>query len=454
MTKLLVISDAGQDTGFERVTRAICEHLHDTGDYRIVQRGIGYSEATAVRKYPWTVKAANGDVGDPVGVLNFESWLEEDKPDALLVVQDAWWLTAFMSYKPRALPTVAYIPVDCPNLKWNHAMGVGACAEVASYTQFGAVEAAAGVREAIDIFWEGNKHVEDAHSRDIGYLQLPNGPMLLDARMDRLNRYQNPGNWNVIPHALDRGVFEPRDRDQAREQWGFPKDAFIVLNVSTNQFRKRLDLTIRAFAHLYARRKDALLVLHCAGGDFDGWDLLQLARYYGVEGRVATIHHRMPKLTDEQLCWLYNTADVQINTSGGEGWGLTAFEGAACGIPQVVPDWSATRELWAEHGTLIRVADWRNEPKLLNTAHAIIDPLDAGRILYEFAEDPAHRARWAEKALAQADRQVTWEAVGAAFDTLITRAITEPDPEPLGFRDLFNNREVGVRSELAGKVAF
>ena len=168
-TRLLVVADAGVDTGFERVARGICTHLLETGKYEIVQRGIQFYEQRATRQYPWTVKSWGGSATDTMGTLNFESWLEEDQPDALLVIQDAWNITNYMAYKPRELPAVAYFPVDCPNLKWNHVFGIGACAEAAAYTQFGAAEAAVGVREALDLFWEGHRHLPEARSPDIGF---------------------------------------------------------------------------------------------------------------------------------------------------------------------------------------------------------------------------------------------------------------------------------------------
>jgi glycosyltransferase involved in cell wall biosynthesis len=370
----------------------------------------------------------------------------------MLVIEDSWNLTNYMVRKPRDLPAVAYVPVDCPNIRWNHAMGLAAYAEVASYTRFGAVELASSLRDTVDIFWESHRNTPEAQESSIGYMQYPSvDGELLDIRMDRLNRYQNPSNWNVIPHGHTPGVFEPRDRKAARAMFGFPEDAFIVLNVNANRNRKRLDLTIRAFAGLHQKRKDALLVLHAGTGDEYGWDLLQLARYYGIEGRIACVHYRAPTLTDDQLCWLYNTADVQINTSGGEGWGLTSIEGAACGIPQMTPDWSTGREIWENHGWLLKVADWRNEPRLLNTAHAAIDTQAAARDLELFATDEGLRSTYSQLALEQAARQVGWDDVGDAFDTLVQRALNESAPTPMGFSDVLANREAGVQSALRNK---
>ena len=48
----------------------------------------------------------------------------------------------------------------------------------------------------------------------------------------------------------------------------------------------------------------------------------------------------------EKLNQIYNACDLGINTSMGEGWGLTAHEMAAAGKPQLGPAHSATLELF------------------------------------------------------------------------------------------------------------
>jgi glycosyltransferase involved in cell wall biosynthesis len=279
-------------------------------------------------------------------------------------------------------------------------------------------------------------------------LELPRGGTKLQGRWDRLQRYQNPGNYNVIPHGHTPGIFEPRDQTEARELLGIPRDAFVVLNVATNSPRKRLDLTIRAFARLAHLRKEAILVIHCnGGGGTNGWDLTSAAHYYGVADRVILTHLLYPNLSDDQLCWLYNTADIQVNTSGGEGWSLCSFEGAECGLPQLVPDWSATRELWGQHGYLIPVKDTRMEPKFLNTVHACIDTQALGDRMVELADNQFERASMSDLALQRASLQHSWDSVGEAFSSVIQHALSEPVPQPVSFNELNAARIGHITSE-------
>lgn len=455
-TKLLVVGDAGVNTGFERVVRGICEHLLATDRYDITVRGVGYyDDASALRRYPYPVKPWGGDQTDPLGVTNFTTWLDEDKPDALLLVQDLWNIVHYQAWKPRELPSVVYFPVDCPNMKWNYALGAAAASEAVSYTAFGARETAAGLRHAIDVIRSANDADAELLDAKALWLSMPNPrvpDMELHARADRTARLQNLDRWHVVPHGMEQGVFEPRDKTTCRKLFDLPVNAFIVLNVNTNQFRKRQDLTIRMFAQFLKLRPDAWLVLHCQGRDKGGWDLQQLTHYYGVAHRTTITSTQRPNLTDDALVSLYNTADIQVNTGGGEGWGLTAMEGAACGVPQAVPDWSATRELWREHGLLLPVSDWRHEPKGLNTAHAIVDPRQSARLLFEATRDDSFLSTLRTLSLEQAARQVSWDAVGGAFDTILQRALDAPAPLPISLNEAVDFRIGEVRSELAGCV--
>lgn len=453
MIKVLAYADAGKRTGFERVMHGIMDYLHQTGKFSIVVQGLGYTGNPEI-KYDYPVYPA-GDMGDPFGVLNMAAVIKKHNPDVMWMVQDLWNITNYMHYKPRDLPAVCYFPVDTPNVKWSYGVSVGAIRYPVAYTQFGAHEAAASVRDFLDIVVAGSRESGKDFQQLMSAINLPNKDgQKVHLRLDRLSKMQNVENWNVIPHGLDRSKFEPRDKKVCRELFAIPQDAFVVMNVNTNQFRKRFDLTFRIFAEFVKTNPKAVLVLHCAGSTERGWDLEQLGRYAGLTSdQVILIHQSVPELAEDELVNLYNCADVMINTAGGEGWGLTAFEGAACGIPQMVPDWSATRELWSKHGMLLPVADWRCEPKFLNSAHAIVDVKKSAEMLRMVAADNDLRIHLGNKALENAAQQPTWDQVGAAFERLLVKSL-EPDPiGELTLQDLLDTRKGVVESELRGRTS-
>jgi glycosyltransferase involved in cell wall biosynthesis len=453
-TKLLVVGDHACRTGFGRVVRSVCDGLAATGRYDIHVRAINYRPEYKGR-VAYEVRPATGDhAADPLGIAAYPEHLKAVRPDAVLLVQDLWHLTTYLA-QPGAheVPTAAYFPVDTPCLKWSYALGLGAAAAPAAYTRFGAHEAAAAVRTAVDVVRGGLP--DGRAATPATWVSVPKHDTALNLRPDRLARLQNPGAWDVIPHGLDHAQFSRASRRGRRDQrarFGIPDGAFVVLAVGTNQFRKRLDLTVRAFAPLARARPDALLVIHCmGGGDAQGWDLAQLIDYYGLKGRVKLVHRKHPVLSEADLVGLYHTADVQINTAGGEGWGLTSVEGAACGVAQLVPDWAATREIWGGvPGALLPVADWRHEPKQLNTAHAILDVAAAADRLLALAGDAAARAELADACHRTALALPAWPRVADAFDRLVQRALAEPEAEALSLDDVAAARRGECVSEVAG----
>jgi glycosyltransferase involved in cell wall biosynthesis len=101
------------------------------------------------------------------------------------------------------------------------------------------------------------------------------------------------------------------------------------------------------FAEWLNRGGDGFLWLHCAKKDA-GWDLVELARYLGIQDRVFMpgVQNIEDMPEDVLMPLFYSMVDVGVSNTLGEGWGLTTMEMMACGIPQMAPDWSALAE-WA-----------------------------------------------------------------------------------------------------------
>lgn len=454
MKKILLVGDGGWPTGFERVTRAIGTKLQATGQFEVVHRGLGYhpEQGLKVPPYPYELKSAGQAPGDPLAVMQVPNWLKEDKPDLVLFVQDLWNQWDYLHEIPRELPTVGYFPTDTPNVKWSYALAAAALTEAVTYTQFGASETALGMRDAVDLLLAGYASQGVPDTQEATYFTVPRKHGELHIRVDNLAVRQNPAALPPIAHGRDEGRFYPVPKAEARKAWGLPEDAFVVLSVNTNQFRKRQDITIRAFAELCYFVPNSYLVLHCMGGDANGWDLAQLARLYGVSDRVICTHWAMPTITEEQLLLLYNSADVHINTGGGEGWGLTSVESALCGVAQCVPDWSATRELWKGAGVLLPVSDYRFEAKQFNAAHAIVSAQKTARELVYLAENPESLrgiGDWCQK---RALSFPTWDEMGQQFVERVEKALAAPPPATLTLQEIREARNGHLSSELLTKL--
>ena len=450
--KIMIYGDAGMRTGFERVFRGIGEHLHKTGHYDVIGVGLGY-DGSPDCSYPFPVWPAMKRPGDYFGLDTFKAMCDKHKPDLIWCVQDVWNHLQYMVTKPIEIPYVGYFPVDTPNLKWSHANAFGAMSQPVAYTQFGAREAAAAVRHAVDIMAQGAvlKELSLDEPRQFVSLPHPETTDRLNLRLDYLAQWSNLENWPVIPHGLDRTLFYPIDRIAARKEFGIEEDAFIVGCINTNQFRKRHDTAMRMFAVLADKIPNARLLIYANGNNESGLDLHQAAAYLNIHEKCYFLHDQVQEISSEDLNVLYNCCDVMINTSGGEGWGLPAMEGAACGIPQLVPDWSATRELWQDSGILLPVLDWRQEVRHLNTCHAILDVKSGAQKLVELAESESVRETWGKKAKTLADIQPTWSEVGVMFERTFRRTLgVFGPPAKMSFNEVIQGRKGVVESELRG----
>jgi D-inositol-3-phosphate glycosyltransferase len=195
----------------------------------------------------------------------------------------------------------------------------------------------------------------------------------------------------VLPHGVDTEIFQPLmkgdfagSRRQARAQL-FPEqaklqNAFIVLNANRNIKRKRVDLTLEAFADFARDKADVYLYLHMGMRDY-GYDILEIAERLGIGERLllTTTEAAKPVISDEQMNLIYNACDVGLNTAMGEGWGLTAFEHAATGAAQLVPNHSACADLWKENGVVIPL----DESQPLGPVVSVAETVNALNELYE-----------------------------------------------------------------------
>ena len=153
-----------------------------------------------------------------------------------------------------------------------------------------------------------------------------------------------------LPHGLDRTVWFPRDRTQARQtffsrisngQSALPlkDDQVLVCMVGTNSSRKTWGEAFQATAEILRRGANVFLWGHTDALAVH-WNLLAMVKQFGLDGRVCLTTER---LTDDTLAWAYSAADVMLATSS-EGWGLPAMEGLGCGLPVVGTTYAGSAE--------------------------------------------------------------------------------------------------------------
>lgn len=375
--KLLWIGDAVSTTGFARVTHAICDRLKDTYDITVL--GINYYGDPHPFKYGIYPASTGGDLW---GFGRIVKLANKIKPDVIMILNDPWviqnYLVALIDAKIKDIPIVTYFPVDAvehePDWYRDYKELVRA---TCVYTEFGKQV----VLDTERVFPE-NIHI------------VPHG---VDTRVfykfkDLLNK---EGNVLKTGAQIAREQLYPiKDKPEFNEP-------FIILNANRNQPRKRIDITIRAFS-IFAKDKPSNVKLYLHMGMRDaGVDVVKLAKRYGFEDRlvITALVNNIPGISDDRLNVIYNATEVGINTSMGEGWGLTNWEHATAGKVQIVPDHSACAELWKDKGILIpTIADFMYEgtntvgriPSLDGTVQAMQlvyeDWLKGGEMIKELGE--------------------------------------------------------------------
>jgi glycosyltransferase involved in cell wall biosynthesis len=228
----------------------------------------------------------------------------------------------------------------------------------------------------------------------------------------------------VVGLGVDLNIYKPASRVVARQTIGLPgvpDNAFIIGNINRNQPRKRLDLTISYVAEWVKRRslRDVFLYLHVAPTGDHGYDCEQLVHYHDLRGRLILSEPEVWRgLTEADLALTYQSFDVQLTTSQGEGWGLCTMEGMACGVPQIVPDWSALGEWPGDSVVKVPCPTSITTPGRINSIGGIADKervIEALDMFYESHHGQVW-ARYRQRGLELVRRpEFRWENVGEAF---------------------------------------
>jgi glycosyltransferase involved in cell wall biosynthesis len=160
-----------------------------------------------------------------------------------------------------------------------------------------------------------------------------------------------------VPHGIDTSLYKPVPKAQAREEAGVPQDAFLVGMVAANKgrpSRKGFSQGLQAFAKLAAKHENAYLYMHTMmqRGLADGEDLPALLEACGIPQERVLIADQYRVLHDpyshQSMAKIYSTLDVLLNPAMGEGFGITVLEAQSCGVPVIVTDFTAMREVAAE----------------------------------------------------------------------------------------------------------
>ncbi|HEC63693.1 hypothetical protein LCGC14_0482850 [marine sediment metagenome] len=412
---ILVVGDGVASTGFSRVIHNVMRNLprnkYDIHHLAVNYRGDPHDEAWKI--YP----ASLG--GDIYGIKRVGDLVDQIKPKLIFVLNDLWVHGFYMKEVLKGyvdkIPLIAYAPIDAAPVQEAWLEDLNGISRLVVYTEFAAKE----VKKALSAM------VIDE-----------NGNVLLDREVPALE---------VIPHGIDTSVFYPWNdvkgpndvvietgRERAKRELypnreDFTGDSFIVLNSNRNQPRKRIDITIKGFSEFAKNKpKNVKLYLHM-GVEDAGWNIVQLCKRYGMDDRLilTSTLNQIPGVPDKRMNQIYNACDVGINTSTGEGWGLTSFEHAAARAAQIVPDHSACTEIWEGNAEMLDATYSLTTERIL-TEGRFVSPGDVAEALERLYEDPKYLEEMSNKAYKLVTQNCySWKTIAKQWDKLFTDVLDD-----------------------------
>ena len=148
---------------------------------------------------------------------------------------------------------------------------------------------------------------------------------------------------HYLPHAVNTNLFRKLDDEIIENLRGDNKgpdgrslkDRFVVLFNSRNARRKHSGTLIFWFKEFLEMvgEDEAVLLMHTEPTDPNGPNLMQIVQDLDLNN--GTVLFSRDKLEEDKVATLYNIADVTVNISDAEGFGLSCLESLSCETPVV-----------------------------------------------------------------------------------------------------------------------
>jgi glycosyltransferase involved in cell wall biosynthesis len=308
-------------TGLGNITRFVCGGLADFGHHVSIIGGPKQGRLVRFRRY--TVYPAGNYKSDARAFL---AVLERLRPDVLITLSDPQRLSHI------AEPTIHRFLGD-NRIPWVHYCAIDS---------------------------------------DMGKNRLPNATLTFLRRADLLisaSHYNcrllgaNGLSAEYIPHGVDTTIFcPPPDKARAKRALGYD-NKFIILSDARNQIRKLWPRTLDIFRRFAAGKDDVVLHLHCDPYDYAAdlaeyrYDILADVQFLklGEKVRFTRGFSCARGISLSRLAALYQSADVHLLASYGEGFGIPTLQAASAGVVPFAVAYSASHELVRGHGEPIRV---------------------------------------------------------------------------------------------------
>lgn len=396
---ILIIGDAEVNTGFSRVIQSIFTRIYQK--YELHQLATHYKGGTHSNKWPLYVAKTEKD---PYGYAKIPELVSSLNPDIVFLIYDLVFQVEYLKILKKCtqeFKIAIYSPLESGPIHPGIGKGLKDVNAFAVYTEYAKTEMNTCINKV------------KVETPEFNFPEI-----------------------EIIPHAVDTESFYPiagSDKESGqmiarKALFGNDPDllnSFIFLNANRNQPRKRIDISLESFA-LFAKNKPAhvRLFMHMAVKD-RGWDIVLLAKRLGIEERLImmSLDNKIPTATEEELNNIYNACDVGFTTSTGEGWGLTSFEHAATGAPQIIPSHTALKEIWTNHAAMVQPSYKLTYPS--NLTHAwMVKPEDIAQAMENVYNDSIYREKIASQCYKISQRaQYSWDLIAEKWDVIFQKLL-------------------------------
>ena len=153
-----------------------------------------------------------------------------------------------------------------------------------------------------------------------------------------------------VPHMINCEVFHPSAeiRGKQRENLGWA-NKFVIGQVGTNvRERKNWTASFLALSKFSKYHDDVVMYCHTNPGETRGRNLQVLRESLMIQDITffpSMTEMLLAGITDATMNNMYNSLDVLLHPSKGEGFGIPILEAESCGVPVIVSNNTAQPEL-------------------------------------------------------------------------------------------------------------
>jgi D-inositol-3-phosphate glycosyltransferase len=184
----------------------------------------------------------------------------------------------------------------------------------------------------------------------------------------------SPGKIAIVPCGVNLHLFQPIDRETAREELNLNHQK-VILFVGRIEPLKGLDQLLRALTHLNGKESPLLLIV---GGDEYSQGQVEVLQKMAGELRIDDRITFAGSVSQEKLPLFYSAADVCVIPSYHESFGMVALESLACGTPIVATDVGGMRQI-IRRNEMGRIVSDNSPQKLAGEIYQLLFNGDRGQ---------------------------------------------------------------------------